>query len=454
MAIYIYEQKDITFKYPFDNIPSVTVHWKNENGKMLPPLVEPNITVEGFSVPSFQNITDDINEVYAKMEWVAVANTSTNRLTINTTPDDAEVNVEFYNPEVVFTINPTPSNADVTLTADGYTQEGNSIAVEPETLVQYKVGNPKNNFYGWSSGDSVVYTLNATPSVGELVYDDLGNKIIDKRVGGFSNDILTLESPTTPITIKNLISYSLTVTILVNDDQTIATSLAANQTITFNTYVGDVLTICETTYGDYPGGTYWLTINNQADTSKDGDYPYGSNVFPYTYTIAGETTINLSTSSCCVPYYSQILYPNNITKSAEDVQIGDIIMGYDSESHQMLEVVVKGKTIRDRYELTRIIFSDDTILETTPEHPILTNKGWACVDVIGAHIYITNEGLTNIQKLKENYKVMDKNGVLKQIKAIQTITLDEKIKCYTFDTTDMVDTYIADGYVVHNAGCK
>lgn len=38
-----------------------------------------------------------------------------------------------------FTINPTPSTAVVTLTADGYTQDGNSITVASGTDVSYSV---------------------------------------------------------------------------------------------------------------------------------------------------------------------------------------------------------------------------------------------------------------------------------------------------------------------------
>lgn len=40
---------------------------------------------------------------------------------------------------VTLTINPIPANATVTLTADGYTQEGNSITVEAGTEVAYSV---------------------------------------------------------------------------------------------------------------------------------------------------------------------------------------------------------------------------------------------------------------------------------------------------------------------------
>lgn len=187
MATYIYEQKDIEFKYSFDNIPYVTIWWKNENGDILQPLVEPTITKDGFTLPSFSNTTDDVNEIYSKFEWSAIARTSTNRLTINTTPEDAEINVEFYNPEVVFTINPTPSDATVTLTAEGFAQEGNSIIVEPGTEVSYKIDNPITSYYGWDNNGSTYYTLSSIPSVGDVLYDENG-KISQKTIIKIDND--------------------------------------------------------------------------------------------------------------------------------------------------------------------------------------------------------------------------------------------------------------------------
>ena len=50
------------------------------------------------------------------------------------TPDEPDTPTMY-----TFTINPTPTNATVTLTADGYTQSGNSITVPANTNVAWKV---------------------------------------------------------------------------------------------------------------------------------------------------------------------------------------------------------------------------------------------------------------------------------------------------------------------------
>lgn len=211
MATYIYEQKNIEFKYPFDNVPYINIWWKNENGDILESMVEPIITKSGFVLPSFSNTTDDINEVYSKFEWIAVANTSTNRLTINTTPEDAEINVEFYNPEVVFTINPTPSDAVVTLTADGYTQEGNSIIVEPGTSVNYSVEGKPEVLYAWDyEGDNgepqTIYTKSPLPIVGSYPCDENGNDYCG--YGDIGTSSVVILDPTIDVSTETMITIT------------------------------------------------------------------------------------------------------------------------------------------------------------------------------------------------------------------------------------------------------
>ncbi len=52
------------------------------------------------------------------------------------------INVELDLHDVTLTINPTPSDATVRLTADGYTQVGNSITVIYGTIVHCEVSKP------------------------------------------------------------------------------------------------------------------------------------------------------------------------------------------------------------------------------------------------------------------------------------------------------------------------
>ena len=416
MATYIYEQKDITFKYPFDNIPSVTVYWKNENGKMLPPLVEPTITTSGFSVPSFQNTTDDINEVYAKMEWIAVANTSTNRLTINTIPEDAEVNVEFYNPEVVFTINPTPSDAVVTLTANGYTQNGNSIIVEPGTSVNYSVS---KNGYTTISNSIVVNT--------DIVL-------------GVELEIARTPSTVT-FTFNNTVNQTDSMEFYINGELVEDLTRAEHQnnnynsTIVINCYIDDTLTVKSI------GNTTFYTFENVEYIIRNGN--------SQSHTISKTSyEISLDTMVCCVPYYSQILYPDNVTKSAEDVKVGDLIMGYNESTNVYNQVEVLNVIKKSRNDLCKVIFEDDTYMELTPDHPILTNIGWCAYKPETATAY---ESMGLIHQLESTQQVLQLNGEYKQIKELQLNILEQPIDVYTFNTTEGIDTFITENCVVHNA---
>lgn len=153
--------------------------------------------------------------------------------------------------------------------------------------------------------------------------------------------------------------------------------------------------------------------------------------------------------TCCVPYYLQILYPNNITKSAEDVKVGDMIMGYNESNNTYQEVEVLNIIHKNRPDLCKVIFEDDTYLEITPDHPILTNIGWCAYKPETSKSY---KEVCEVNQLTEEQKVLQLNGEYKQIKEIQMNMLKEPIDVYTFNTTEGVDTYIAEKCVVHNAG--
>lgn len=177
MAKYTYNSKNITFKVPFNTKPVVTVYWKNSLGETLPELINPtNITTSGFTIPSFSNETENTNEIYHSFDYVATGEMQTQTLTINPTPTDSNVEIDWYEP-VTFTVTTSPSDAVVTLTADGYTQDGNSIIVQKGTKVSYKV---EKEGYTTAEGEytltenksiaveivmnQVLFTINPTPS--------------------------------------------------------------------------------------------------------------------------------------------------------------------------------------------------------------------------------------------------------------------------------------------------
>ena len=116
-----------------------------------------------------------------------------------TVSDDISLDVSLQSTLVTFTINPTPNNATVVLTAAGYTQSGNSITVDKGTTVSYTVsaqhyttvtnsatvtGNQTLNVSLQST--LVTLTINPTPSNAAVIltssgYTQSGNSItVDK----------------------------------------------------------------------------------------------------------------------------------------------------------------------------------------------------------------------------------------------------------------------------------
>lgn len=106
---------------------------------------------------------------------------------------------------VTFTINPTPSNATVTLTASGYTQSGNSITVLSGTKVSYTVS---ASGYTTKSGSK---TVSYTQSLG-IVLSAAGsggtNPPSDGGSGSGGNDSYTWVEMTNYVVKNTAISES------------------------------------------------------------------------------------------------------------------------------------------------------------------------------------------------------------------------------------------------------
>lgn len=198
--------------------------------------------------------------------------------------------------------------------------------------------------------------------------------------------------------------------------------------------IGDVLTTQGGVVQYYFNGEYY-----EATTSTGGT--------THTITEYNNTITDLYIASCCVPYYSQILYADSTTKSAEDVRVGDILLGYKENTSEFVNVKVLDVIKTHRKDLCKIEFDDDTFMELTPEHPILTTSGWCVYDVSIRSAYSESIAL---KTLEVGMQVLQTNYVSKTIKNIQLVILDNKMDTYTFNTSEGVDTYIAEGCVVHN----
>jgi len=141
---------------------------------------------------------------------------------------DQQVLITLLN-QVVLTIEPTPSNATVVLTADGFTQVGNSIVVNPGTSVSYSISrtgyitqtdtiivNTTQTLQISLTHEPCTLTINPTPSDATVTFDT-------GIVSG--NSCLVPYGSSVTYTVSRQYYNSQTANINMTSDQTISISL-------------------------------------------------------------------------------------------------------------------------------------------------------------------------------------------------------------------------------------
>ncbi len=150
-------------------------------------------------------------------------------------------------------------------------------------------------------------------------------------------------------------------------------------------------------------------------------------------------------SSTCVPYYANILVDNEgHYKKPAEINVGDMVAAYNMETKQIeqTEVIDIHSPIRDN--LVVITFDDDSKIEVTNDHAILTNEGWAAYEPKACH------EVENVIELNTSQKILQLDLSYKQIKSIEYVEKLDGIQCYAINTA--CDTFITETSVVHNCG--
>ena len=212
------------------------------------------------------------------------------------------------------------------------------------------------------------------------------------------------------------------------------------------------------------GPNYELYINSDLGSSLDGvakanfiisngsvtftgKYQNQSSI-PISYTASTSISLQLGVGSynCCVPYYTEIIYSDNTTKTAENVHVGDKLLGYNEITGEFDEVEVLDVIHKLRNELVTVK-TENYEIEITPDHPILTDQGWAVYNLEASNYIDVNK----IQ-LTDDLKVLTVTGY-EDISSIEYRTLETPMDTYTFNVSDDVDTYVTAGLVSHNTPC-
>ena len=162
-------------------------------------------------------------------------------------------------------------------------------------------------------------------------------------------------------------------------------------------------------------------------------------------------TISWGFVDCCFAPGTQILMTlDGITKNIEEVKKGDKVISYNIFTNTFYEVIVQKLIINEHtVNMAEVSFNNGKTLIMNAYHPLYTKTGFHSITnhegyatlVVGDEVK-TDEGwsqITDIRRYTLDTPMITYNLAIKD--------LDEKID------NDINDTYVANGFVVHNASC-
>ena len=171
---------------------------------------------------------------------------------------------------------------------------------------------------------------------------------------------------------------------------------------------------------------------------------------------AGDSGSSGSEGSCFLSN-TQITMSDETTKSIEDIQVGEKVMGYDIEKGEYTKNTVLEIEAPVRSSWFMIVIEDGTVLRTTNDHPIYVEKslsaeevgnnykGWVSINPQATYI---NSGGMRVKKLEENDHVKTQNNQL--FKILSIINIPQEIQTYNLKKVTNNNTFFAEGVLVHN----
>ena len=187
----------------------------------------------------------------------------------------------------------------------------------------------------------------------------------------------------------------------------------------------------------------YLSLNGQLEIESSGQAVYMHTEYVYIYTGGGS----------CFDTESLITMASGQSKKLKNVVAGDKLAALnfpnlidESQSNYLdwkgklteaskAEVTVVGKTTHTVNEYYEIVLADNSVIKVTEEHPLLVTED--------------NENLSwvRVKNIKQDMKLIDKNGTPKAIVAI--ILKNETLEVALLDVEE-IDNYIVSGIVAHN----
>lgn len=151
--------------------------------------------------------------------------------------------------------------------------------------------------------------------------------------------------------------------------------------------------------------------------------------------------------SSCFVAGTKILMSDKTEKNIEDVEVGDKVLGYDKLTKtQIIEEVLELESpIRDH--MCEILFTGNSKLKLTNEHPIYTKESWKS---ISPKETLKENAKLKVGKLNVGDEVLFANGLYDKIVSIKC--WNEEIQTYNLKKVSISNNYYAENILVHNKG--
>lgn len=198
---------------------------------------------------------------------------------------------------------------------------------------------------------------------------------------------------------------------------------------------------------------WYSLVSNDSSILENGVYHWGS--------------YQEDTTSCCFVAGTQITIPSNTssnttaTKNIEDFMKGDVLISYNPEAKEFYESICQGLIVKENTtDIAEVTFANGEKLVMNAYHPILTTEGFKSLtgyegyNILGAGdvaIAFDSKSSSITQDALQSNEIIDIYRYESEPITTYNLMVSD-IDEYPDDDTN--DTYIANGIVVHNAGCQ
>ena len=195
------------------------------------------------------------------------------------------------------------------------------------------------------------------------------------------------------------------------------------------------LTLCA---GDFGAWSDWSACSGGTQTRSRTDSTGCSEV----------ETQSCTPTESCFPAGTKILLSDGSYKNIEDIKVGEDVLSYSeiNKENEISKVLEIESPIRDH--MCKIIFSDDSELNLTSEHPIYSKTGWKSINPEATKK--EKSYMDFVEKLFVGDLILSSNLDYKEVKNISC--WNETIQTYNLKSVSKNRNFYANDILAHNKG--